>query len=234
MTTAGSKTQDSLNLCWGRLTASSLNQVKFWLVYMANLWVEATHMDDHEFVNARDALWAIEADLENLSFPLDEMARRNEIERIVDAFSYLAGILREAGGSNPTLLMIERIGSGFVLLWEGEWTRGRYVRIIVSPLELKKLSVEWNTATFEESRFLSLPSKAIEATQEEGVRIQPLRNIHREVYLQLGLDPIWGVEEAHGPWCVRRVENIFVSHLKELVKVAIQQARQEGYCPAEF
>ncbi len=182
-------------LSWARLQTSSPDGVRFWLMFIAKIWMHAANnssKEDYEEVLA--GIESVFTTPDKYNYPWDRDGHGG-CYRLRDAFGALSeridrlssvnlgcnkptpdisfGVKQDEGGSFSKL----------VVRWDGEMTPCRYLSVTYEPFRKTgpQLLVEWDTATGEESSFLNLPSAAMKyAESDEAARIEPLKNIFIE------------------------------------------------------
>jgi hypothetical protein len=212
------KMEKNTNLSWGKLTAASLSAAKFWLRFIAGVWMGATHGSEEVEAVYRGVLAAV-----------DEINPHDpgEVPRVYSAFKALAEGLIALDRSNPVSLVCKIEDGGKLRLgWDGAWTGGRYLYVSYEPYNHPTVFVEWDTGTGKESTFLSLPSTAEQFAAGEKAKICPLANHYRVACEALGLD-VSDIPER-GYRGVREAQQALDDLVKSAVQAAKQKVRQDG------
>jgi|GEM_PF-2101807 len=180
---------------WARLQTSTPEGVRFWLMFIAKIWMYAANnssKEDYEEVLAGINSVFTTPDKHGYSWDRDGHGGCYRLRDAFLAFSeridYLSS--NNFGCNKPTPNISFGVGqdeggsfSKLVIRWDGEMTACRYLSVTYEPFKetAPQLLVEWDTATGEESRFLNLPSAAMKyAESDEAARIEPLKNIFIE------------------------------------------------------
>lgn len=216
------------NLSWATLTAVSNEAVKFWLRYIAGVWMSATHGSEEDAVESayQNALESIgKLRIHDYSDPSD-----GQVQMLYMAFAKLVKELTSID-SNPvdlTCVIENDHGKNLKLGWSGAWTRGRYVNVTYCPRDYPKVFVQWDTGTGEESRFLSLPSKALQFLEnDEKAKIYPLANHYRLACEQLGIIDVTDIPRL-GYEGVRTAEQALKDLVADAIQAAAQNIRKDG------
>lgn len=134
---------------------------KFWLKYMAALWMNATH-------GCED----IQDEYDQLVNSIDGLVADKDLKAVQEGFQRLQKALDKVSpAGNETCAVIEmekyNLPEGDVLRleWYGVWTPGRCVSVRYAPGYGQVVVARWDTATNSESSFLALPSSAEDFVQ---------------------------------------------------------------------
>lgn len=180
---------------WAQLQTSSPEGVRFWLTFMAKIWIEAANNAGNE--EYEDVLAGIEAvfttpDQDGHSWKDDA---NGGCYRLRDAFLALSERISHLSSANfgcnkpsPNVTVRAVLDEGvsrssLCIRWDGEMTPYRYLSVAYEPFKktASPLLVEWDTATGEESWFLNLPSAAVKyAETDKEATMEPLKNIYIE------------------------------------------------------
>lgn len=205
---------------WARLTACSLGAAKFWLRFIADVWMDATHGSEEVeevFQTVIDAVEVMEG--KTYSDPAEA-----EVQGLYEVFKGLADAL-ESLDNNPVNVgcqLGEKVSKKLRLGWYGAWTSGRYLEVSYEPKNWPTVFVEWDTATGEESTFLSLPSTAEQFVEDDSeANVCPVVNQYRIACQSIGID-VGNIPER-GHEGVERAQQA----LKNLVESAVREAEEK-------
>jgi hypothetical protein len=147
--------EDVMNFSKGSFSGRNIASIRFWLDFVASLWLDATHdsCDDEgnppkAYTELVGLIQGINGDGDDLPFLLQEFGN------LADA---LASCCASGNETNSSIRMKDDI---LQLGWDGTWTQGRYLYVYYQPTQDIKIRVEWDTATDCESSFMALPSSA--------------------------------------------------------------------------
>lgn len=224
MTTTETTTVITTNLSWGWLSAASLEAVKFWLGFIADVWMGATHGSEE----VEEVYQTVLATLGKM-----EGYRRteSEVDVLFEAFDALAEALTGLN-QNPVDISAHAetglSGRKMTLGWYGAFTGGRYLMVSYQPMNYPTVFVEWDTGTGEESTFLALPSTAEQfADGDPEAKLRPVVNHRRIACQKLGIDvsdiPERGYDGVSA--AKRALQNL----VDNAVQAALGEARRMGH-----
>ncbi|MEN9558191.1 MAG: hypothetical protein RL141_560 [Candidatus Parcubacteria bacterium] len=151
----------SRRLTDGELYIRSTRGTRQWLLYVASIWGGAAGVSPDP--NGDE----VQRTLATARAVAEKYAPGNEAG-VQRAFTALCAAIRALWEDHPALVKVKGSPSeGVSLRWDGSWTEGRRLLIKLFPNGHCRLT--WATGTGRESRFLALPSSAIQyARQNPG------------------------------------------------------------------